>query len=83
MRSVLDDDVGRLHGRVSLEVGADEAAVPCPVVLGVACRVDAGVPAARADVTLERFLLNVVENIARRQKENDGSVPRERRVGET
>ena len=57
VRRVLDLHGGRLVGRVGGEVGADEIAVPGPVVLGVGRRVHAGVAAAGADVALERGLL--------------------------
>ena len=58
VRRVLDlDGRGRGARRVVVEVGADEVAVPGPVVLGVGGRVDAGVAAAGLDVALERGLL--------------------------
>ena len=64
------------------EVGADEAAVPRPVVLRVRRRVDADPAATRVDVALERRLLDVVEHVARREQEDDGAVAREVRVAE-
>src|SRR5699024_1620641 len=63
---VVDDvhvGVGRSR-RVAGEVGADELAVPGPVVLGVARGVDAGVTAAVLDVSLEGGLLLIVEHVA-------------------
>ena len=54
-----------------MKLRADEAAVPGPVVLGVGRRVDADPAAARADVPLEGRLLGVVEDVTRRQQEDD------------
>src|SRR5690606_24742708 len=72
---VLDDDGRRRSpGRVAGEVGADEAAVPGPVVLGVARGVDAGVAATVLDVLLERRLLLVVEDVTGRREPDDDVV---------
>ena len=78
MLAVGDLDRRRLDRRVAVEVGADQAAVPGPVVLGVGRGVDAGVAAARADVVLERGLLRVVERVAGRGEEHDRVVLGER-----
>src|SRR6516164_444007 len=45
------------------EPGADEAAVPRPVILGVARRMDPDEATARADVAFERSLLLRIENV--------------------
>ncbi len=71
-----------LVGRVRVEVGADEVAVPGPVVLGVGRRVHARVAAAGADVALERGLLRGVEHVAGGGQPHDGLVLREVGVGE-
>src|SRR6266436_282206 len=47
---VLDADGGALDLWVAGEIGADEPAIPGPLVLGVARRVDADKPAAGADI---------------------------------
>ncbi len=77
VRVVLDLDGRVLVLRVAVEVRADQLAVPRPVVLGVGRRVDARVPAAVLDVALERGLLVVVEDVARRGQPHDGVVLRE------
>ena len=56
--------VAGLVGRVRGEVGADQPAVPRPVVLGVGGRVHADVTAAAGDVGLEGGLLGGVEHVA-------------------
>jgi hypothetical protein len=66
-----------------LEVRADQRAVPGPAVLGVGCGVHAGEAAARADVTLERGLLGVVQDVTRGGHEDHDFVPGEVRVGES
>ncbi|CAM5451318.1 hypothetical protein STENM36S_05887 [Streptomyces tendae] len=68
---VLDADGGLLDGRVRVEVGADEAAVELPVVLGVGGGVDAHVAAAVLDVVLERLLLVGVEDVTGGGQEGD------------
>ena len=78
VRGVLDlDGRGRGARRVVVEVGADEVAVPGPVVLGVGRRVDAGVAAAGLDVALERGLLGRVEHVTGGGEEDDDLVLRE------
>ena len=73
----------RILGRgMPLEVGADQPAVPRPVVLRVAGRVHADVPATAADVSLERRLLGIVQHIPCRVQEDDDAVPSQRRVRE-
>ena len=72
---VLDlDGRGRGAGRVVVEVGADQVAVPRPVVLGVGGRVDAGVAAAGLDVALERRLLGRGEHVTGGGEEDDDLV---------
>ncbi len=71
---VLHADGGGLDLRVGVEVGADEAAVELPVVLGVGGRVDADVTAAGGHVVLERLLLFGVEDVAGGGEEGDGVV---------
>jgi hypothetical protein len=73
--TVFDPDPRRLVGRVRLEVGADQAAVPGPVVLGVGGRVDADVPTARGDVGLEGVLLGGVEHVAGGRQPHHRLVP--------
>jgi hypothetical protein len=80
--AVGDLDGRGLVGRVALEVGADEPAVPGPVVLRVGRGVDARVAAARLDVALERGLLRGVEGIPGRGEEDDRVVLPERGRGE-
>ena len=75
--------VGDLHGRVLvlgmvLEVGADQLAVPGPVVLGVRGGVDPSEAATSLDVGLERRLLLGVQDVAGRGEEDDGVVLLER-----
>ena len=68
---------GFLDRRVRLEVRADQVAVPGPVVLRVAGRVDADVAAAILDEALEGLLLRRVEHVAGRVQEDDHAKPRE------
>ena len=83
VRGVLDlDGRGRRARRVVGEVGADQLAVPGPVVLGVRGRVDAGEPAAALDVALEGALLGLVEHVTGGGEEDDDLVLGEVRVGE-
>ena len=80
---VLDMDGRRLDLRVVCEIGAEQPAVPSPLIFGVAGRVDAGEPAARVDKALKRSLLVRVENVvSRRAKEDDDPVSGEFRRGE-
>ncbi len=67
-----DVHVGLLDLRVRLEPGADQLAVPGPVVLGVGRGVHARVAAARVDVVLERGLLFGIQHVTGRGKPNDG-----------
>src|SRR6516225_4638435 len=80
---VLDADRRVLDLRMAGEPGADEAAVPRPVILGIARRMDADKSAARADVAFERSLMLLIEDVPGRAEEHDNLVLRERRVGET
>ena len=80
--AVGDLDRRVLVGRVALEVGADQPAVPLPAVLGVGRGVDAGVAAAGLDVLLERRLLGRVERVAGGGEEDHGVVLAERGGGE-
>ena len=68
--------------RVVAEVGADEPAVPRPVVLGVRRGVNARVAAAGPDVALERGLLGGVEHVAGRAQEDHYVAVRQIGVGE-
>ena len=76
------DQGGVLDARMALEVGADQAAVPGPVVLGVAGRMDAGEAAAAADEALQRGLLLRVQRIAAGVEEHDCLVACKRRIVE-
>jgi hypothetical protein len=67
---------------VVAEVGADEAAVPRPRVLGVGGGVDAEVAVAGPDVALEGGLLRVVEDVAGGAEPDHGVVLGEVRVRE-
>ena len=60
---VLDADRRVLNLRVAGEPGADEAAVPRPVIFGVAGGMNADKAAARADVSFERSLLLLIEDV--------------------
>src|SRR4051812_7225068 len=68
--------------RMAGEIGADQLAVPGPVVLGIARRMDADEPTTGPDIPLERRLLLRVENISGRAQENDGLISRECAIGE-
>src|SRR5689334_12332089 len=76
-----------MHGcsldlRMAGEIGADQLAIPRPVVLSIARRMDADEPAAGADIPLERCLLLRVENIPGRAQEDDSLISREYAIGE-
>ena len=71
MVGLRDPDRGGLDGRVRGEVGADQAAVPRPVVLGVARRVHADPAAPALEPALERALLRLVEDVAGGEQEDD------------
>ena len=76
------DGDGHRQQRVVAEVGADQPAVPGPVVLGVGGRVHADVSAAAPHEALHRRLLRVVEDVARRVHEGDDVGAGELVVGE-
>ena len=65
-----------------LEVGADQAAVERPVVLGIGGGVDSCESAAATDVALERGLLRGVEDVAGRAQEHHRRVVPEGGIGE-
>src|SRR6266404_585147 len=80
---VLDMDGGALDLWVASEIGADEPAIPGPLVLGVACRVDADEAAAGADIAFESGFLVCVEDGPGGTEEYDDLVSSELRIGET
>src|SRR6266478_3884242 len=80
---VLDADGRALDLWVAGEVGADEPAIPGPLVLGVARRVDADKPAAGADIAFEDGFLVCVEDVPGGAEEYDDLVSSELRDGET
>ena len=67
---------------MTAEVGADEASIPGPLVLGVRGRMDARVAAAAPDESLEGCLLGRLEHVARREQEHDRAVAPQVRVRE-
>src|SRR6266508_5377261 len=82
MAGVLDVDRTGLNVRVTPEVGAEEPAVPWPVVLRVGRGVNADEAAAPADETLESVLLVVVQDVPGGEQEDDAVVPGEARIRE-
>src|ERR1700738_1816490 len=81
MTQVLDADSGGLDLWVTGEIGADEPPIPGPLVLGVACRVDADEPAAGPDIALEGGFLVCVEDVPGGAEEYDDLVSSELRIG--
>ena len=82
MVGVCDVDRCALDRRMTGEVGADQAAVPSPLILRVARGMDTDEPAAGPYVMLERRLLLRIENVPGRVEEHDYPISRERRIGE-
>ena len=62
---------GELHGGMVHEVGADQTAIPGPVVLGVGGRVDADEPVSRADVAFQRLFFAGAEDVPGRIEKHD------------
>ena len=83
MGAVAHVELRFLDRRMALEVGADELAVPGPVVLRVRGRVHAHVAVAGADVALEGRLLRAVQHVTRGGHEHHGGEPAQRLVGES
>ena len=71
MHAIGDNDGCVLNSRMRLEVCADKPAVPRPIVFGVGRSVNAQESAAASNVTLERCLLIVVEDVAGRVQKYD------------
>ena len=82
MVGVRDMDRRALDLGVAREPGADEPAVPRPLILRVARRVDADKTAAGADVSLKGGLLARIEDVAGRVEEYDGLLLSQGRVAE-
>src|SRR5712692_7063536 len=64
-------DAGLLNRRMALEISADQPAIPGPVVLSVAGRVNSDKSTAGAYESLECRLLIVIEHRARGVQEHD------------
>src|SRR2546427_522193 len=62
---------------MTLEVGADELAIPRPVIFGICSRMDTDESATAADEGLECRLFNGIEDIPTRAQENDDAVLRQ------
>jgi len=71
---------GGLYVRVTIEVRADQLAVPGPLILGVGRSVNADKPSSALNKALKCGLLVWVEYVSRRVEENDGSVVVQRLV---
>ena len=82
MAKVLDADRRALDLRVAREIGADEPPIPWPLILGVACRVDADKPATQSDVSFQGCLLVPVEDVSGRAEKHNHLVLAEKRVAE-
>src|SRR6476620_6774173 len=72
MGPVGDVDGRLLDGGMREEVGAEQAAIERPVVLGVGGGMDPGPAASAADVALERILLSGPQDVAGGVEEDDG-----------
>jgi hypothetical protein len=68
------DGAGLEAGRMALEVGADECAVPRPLMLRVSRRMEPEISASSCDVALESALLMLVQDVARGVGESDDTI---------
>lgn len=80
VRAILHDDGCGLHGWMTDEPRTDHVREPRPIMLRVACRMDASESAASLDEPLERNLLTWLEHIAGGRQEDHAGEPSEFRI---